>query len=154
MDLYDEFRTLVEALNEARVPYALCGGMAMAVHDVPRATVDIDLMVSEAGLEGVVSVARELGFTLDSGELQFRDGDIRIRRLLKPDPEAGDSLVLDLLLVTPATRSAWESRTVFQLEWGPVSVVGREGLVELKALRDSGRDRDDIARLRGEGDDT
>jgi hypothetical protein len=40
LDIYEEFLKLVEALNERAIDYALCGGMAMAVHGLPRATVD------------------------------------------------------------------------------------------------------------------
>ena len=34
----------VRALERAKVPYALCGGLAVALHGFPRATKDIDLL--------------------------------------------------------------------------------------------------------------
>ena len=37
LDLYEEFRKLIGALDERHVDYALCGGIAMAVYDYPRA---------------------------------------------------------------------------------------------------------------------
>lgn len=45
MDLYDELKDLVSALHAHEIPYALCGGLALAVHGIPRSTIDIDLMV-------------------------------------------------------------------------------------------------------------
>ena len=44
MSLRNEMFQLVRALDSANIPYALCGGLAMAVHGWPRATLDIDLL--------------------------------------------------------------------------------------------------------------
>ena len=33
-----ELRSLIRALDEASIPYALCGGLAVAVFGYPRAT--------------------------------------------------------------------------------------------------------------------
>jgi hypothetical protein len=41
MDLIDELAGLIKALNDAGVRYALCGGLAMAVHGHPRATQEL-----------------------------------------------------------------------------------------------------------------
>ena len=45
LDLYEELRKITSALNEPQIEYALCGGLAMAIYDRPRATVGIDLMI-------------------------------------------------------------------------------------------------------------
>ncbi len=44
--LYDELRTLISALDRGKIEYALCGGIAMAIHGRPRATVDIDILIT------------------------------------------------------------------------------------------------------------
>jgi hypothetical protein len=44
MDLYDELRSLVAALDRQHVDYAICGGIALALHGYPRFTKDIDLL--------------------------------------------------------------------------------------------------------------
>ena len=36
LDIYDEFRKLVEGFEASGIDYALCGGMALAVHGFPR----------------------------------------------------------------------------------------------------------------------
>ena len=52
-DLYEEFKSIVSALEEQGIDYAVCGGLAMAVHGLPRATVDIDLLIPSESLEAV-----------------------------------------------------------------------------------------------------
>jgi hypothetical protein len=45
LDLLEEFRGLVEALEAAGVEFAVCGGLAVAIHARPRATLDVDLLL-------------------------------------------------------------------------------------------------------------
>jgi len=45
IDLLAELRSVISSLDIAGIPYALCGGLAMAVHGFPRATVDIDILI-------------------------------------------------------------------------------------------------------------
>ncbi|MBX3228797.1 MAG: hypothetical protein KIT84_39710 [Labilithrix sp.] len=51
MDLFAELRALTAALDAAGVDYALCGAVALAIHGVPRATKDIDVLVREEDLD-------------------------------------------------------------------------------------------------------
>ncbi len=41
----DDFRDMLEALTEAGVEFLIVGAHALAVHGLPRATGDIDLLV-------------------------------------------------------------------------------------------------------------
>ncbi|MBI3466207.1 MAG: nucleotidyl transferase AbiEii/AbiGii toxin family protein, partial [Planctomycetes bacterium] len=54
MDLYAEFESIVKALDAARIQFAVCGGFAMAVHGVARATKDIDLLVPPEETERII----------------------------------------------------------------------------------------------------
>ena len=45
MDVLDELKRLVTKLDEERIEYALCGGLAMAVYALPRTTLDVDIMI-------------------------------------------------------------------------------------------------------------
>jgi hypothetical protein len=47
MSLYSEFQQIIDAMDSNGIPYALCGGLAMAVYNLPRATMDIDLLILE-----------------------------------------------------------------------------------------------------------
>ena len=149
LDLYNEFRRLIAVLNEQKVDYALCGGLAMAVYGVPRATVDIGLLILTSSLETVLSLAKAQGYNIPEKEMSFADGVIEIRRISKIDPGSGDLLSLDLLLVTSELLKVWESRNQVEWEGGNLSVVSRDGLVFLKSLRSSGQDLDDIKKLQG-----
>lgn len=147
LDIYDEFLQLVERLNEQAIDYAVCGGMAMAFHGAPRATIDIDLLVLATSLDEIIALAGDLGYTIRGKDLSFAGGVIEIRRFSKIDRESGDLLSLDFLLVTPQIRQIWDTRLMSEWKSHRLSVVSREGLIALKRLRGSGQDLDDIEKL-------
>ena len=152
MSLRQEMLQLVRALDAANIPYALCGGLAMAVYGWPRATLDIDLLIEEARLEDVRQIARSNGFTHDSGSMTLDEGRIRLHRLVKL---AGEEFTpLDLLVVTPDLVPAWQERTTVTTADGSITVVSGNGLIHMKTMRNSGTDQDDIRRLKGESDES
>ena len=153
LDLYDEFRKLIAALDEHQIDYALCGGIAMAIYDRPRATVDIDLLILAQSLDDAMAIARALDYTILGLEMTFSDGAIEIRRISKIDRETGHLLSLDLLLVTPEIQDIWNSRVQADWESGTLSVVSRDGLIRLKKMRGSAQDNADIAALMEDLDD-
>jgi Nucleotidyl transferase AbiEii toxin, Type IV TA system len=150
--LYEEFRKLVEALDEHHVDYALCGGMAMAVYDRPRATVDIDLLILSKSLDQVIAIATALDYTIRGMDMTFANGAIEIRRVSKIHSQTGHVLSLDLLLVTPETREVWDSRVQADWEGGKLTVVSQEGLISLKTMRGSPQDHADISALKEDVD--
>jgi hypothetical protein len=153
LDLLEEFRAVLAGLDARRLDDAVCGGLAVAIHARPRATLDVDLLVPEAALEGAKAAIRGLGYTVEAGPTYFRGHAVEIHRLSKPDPETGDLLSVDLLAVTPELAAAWETRERVRWEHGVVSVVSRAGLVAMKRLRGSGQDLDDIRELEaGDGE--
>lgn len=151
LDLLDELRKLVAALDENEIEYALCGGMAMSVHGRARATIDIDLLILSDSLDKVFAIAKSLGYNIRGKDLSFANGAVEIRRVSKIDPEDGELLSLDLLLVTPTILAVWESRLKAEWEGGKLSVVSASGLIALKQLRGSDQDLVDIKALTGEG---
>jgi hypothetical protein len=151
LDLFEELRNVLAILDAGGIPYALCGGLAMAVHGFPRATVDIDIVVLANDLARVEEAVRTLGFTIPAMPMSFSGGAVEIRRRTKVHP-SGQILALDMLLVTPALEFAWKTRQSLVWAFGAISVVSREGLIALKSLRGSGRDQDDIKQLRGENE--
>ena len=153
MNLLDELKAVTESLDREEIEYALCGGLAMAVYDLPRATLDIDLLIQIDSLFSAKRAVEPLGFTLSGAPMTFHGGDVQIYRLVKVDPDGGAELVLDFLLVTPATAKAWETRREIEWEGGSLKVVSPQGLILLKAFRRSGKDLDDIEHLRSVGDE-
>ncbi|OGP83238.1 MAG: hypothetical protein A2V87_00240 [Deltaproteobacteria bacterium RBG_16_58_17] len=148
MDLLEELKKLSLKLDQAGIDYALCGGLAIAIYAKPRATLDIDIMIDPAFLSKTKKATQELGFTLSSAPMEFQDGAVKIHRLTKIDKDSGEHLVLDLLMVTPETKKAWDDRLTVEWEGDPLKVVSPQGLILLKSLRSSGQDQDDIEYLR------
>jgi hypothetical protein len=148
MQILEELKQIAARFDKEGIEYALCGGLAMAVYAMPRATLDIDMMIEMDSLPQARRAMEDLGFTLSADPMEFHGGKVRIFRLCKVDPGSGEGLVLDFLIVTPETRDAWESRQKVEWEGGALRVVSPEGLVKLKSFRSSGQDKDDIDYLR------
>ena len=147
LDLYDELRNLIAALDEHKIQYALCGGIAMAIYNRPRATVDIDLLIGEDSLSKVIEVAKTLKYTVRGLDMTFANDTVEIRRVSKIDGETGFVLSLDMLLVTPQIQQIWDARVRADWEGGKLSVVSREGLIALKKLSGRPQDLADISAL-------
>jgi len=62
LTLESELRELVQRFNEAKVEYALCGGMAVALHGYPRFTKDIDFLIPLESLDQARKIAAASGF--------------------------------------------------------------------------------------------
>jgi hypothetical protein len=103
LDPPQELAAIVDALNAAGVEYALCGGLAMAVHGEVVATADVDLLV--------------------------REEDVTRVRDVVPD---GNSLKLHLLLAAPALEKVWREREHRDWRGANVSVVSRAGMKSLE----------------------
>jgi hypothetical protein len=153
-NLFEEFRAIVGALGDARVPYAICGGIAMSIHAHPRATIDIDLLAPRAAIEKIVDVVLPHGFVRREGTpTRLAAGTVVMHRLTKIVPGDPEVLVLDVIEVQPgATEHAWQTRTSAAWEGHSLTVVSRDGLIELKRLRGSPQDMADISLLEGRDD--
>ena len=119
----------------------------MTIHGFPRATMDIDVMVLANDLEAAWKIATDLGYHIEGKPLHFHDGAIEIRRISKLDAETRVLFTLDFLLVTEATEKVWRDRETIEWEHGVISVVSREGLIQLKRVSGRLQDLADIERL-------
>ncbi len=146
--LLEEFVNFTETLNRRKIEYAICGGWAMAIHGLPRATIDIDLLILTEDLEKVWQIAENFSYDVEGLPLHFHDGAIEIRRISKIDKDSKKLFTLDFLLVTDALKEVWENRELIEWEDGKTWTVSREGLIKLKTI--SGREQDllDIKKLR------
>lgn len=138
LDLEAELDAVIAALTRERVEYAVCGGVAMAIHGFIRATEDLDLFVKPEDFDRLAAAIAGLGFT---GSAPM------IRRLIKVDQVDGEMLAVDLSAVTPVTEQVWQTREVVIWNERPLSIVSREGLIALKRLRGTAQDLVDIERL-------
>jgi hypothetical protein len=147
LDLVEEFRAVVAALDAAEIQFAVCGGLAVAIHAQPRATMDVDLLLPVDQIDRTKKVVRGLGYTIEAGLMVVRPDVVEMHRMSKADDETGDLLSIDLLVVTPELEGVWEGRERIGWEYGALPVVSRSGLIQMKRLRGSGQDLDDIRNL-------
>jgi hypothetical protein len=152
--LYDEINDLVTALEREGIKYALCGGVAMAIHGRPRATVDIDMLILPESLSDTLRIAGDLGYTVRGLDMTFGKDVIEIRRVSKIDRERKAVLTLDMILVTDAIRDVWDNRVQAKLPSGKLSVVSKEGLIALKKISGRPQDVADIGALQEDSDAT
>ena len=116
-------RMVSSLLTDLGVPHVLVGGLAVGVHGYPRATKDVDFMVGAEAFE------RTEPF------LVYRDELAQIARV-------GETDIMSVPRDVPALAAE------LRLDDG-VPVVSLRGLVVMKLLAFSARDRDDIRVLVG-----
>lgn len=155
MDIRDEFLGVVDQLNAAQIDYAVCGGIALLFHGYPRLTTDIDLLVEDKDVERIHKAVAEIGFSVTTPQpIVFnagRDAETRVRRVSKFEGE--EHLILDLILMSSALEPVWRSRETLPLEGRSVSVLSRDGLIQMKRAAGRTQDRADIERLEGGSDE-
>lgn len=146
MNLFDELRGILAALDDAKVDYALIGGLAVAVWGAPRATKDIDLLIRPDDVPTALAAARTVGFTLEALPFEFKDGSA-VRRVNKVDGE-GNVMTLDLLLVDGNLEGVWASRERLPFEGATASVVSRDALIGMKSRAARPQDLVDVQNLK------
>ena len=143
--LDEELTAVTHALDEARIPYALVGGLAVAVWGAPRATRDIDLLVEADDVPRAEAALAAGGFTLPAVPMRFSDGMV-VHRVSKI--RDGNLMTVDLLVVDRSSRAYFESRELRFLETGDaIWVIGREALIAMKIAAGRPQDQADVIRL-------
>lgn len=147
--LLEELSELVFALEANQIEYAVCGGLALAIHGFVRATLDIDILIEAESLEKAYKIGAEKGFDIRGLDISFKERAVEIRRVSKIDDD-GEVLSLDLLLVTPHVQDVWETREKIDFLGSQLSVVSQKGLIKMKTLAGRPQDLADIWRLENE----
>ena len=144
MTLHDELMAVTQALDTDAIPYALVGGLAVAVWGAPRATKDIDLLVQPADVERAKTAIGRCGFTLPAEPMEFSDGMV-VHRVSKV--RDGALMTVDLLLVNENLRRHFETREARFVEEARLWVIGRAGLIAMKISAGRPQDQADVIRL-------
>ena len=141
---------LVAALDDAAIPYALIGGIAVGIHSAqPRATVDVDVAVtSSVARPDLIEALSAAGFDL-TGEFPH---SLNFRHASGEPVQVSLDPPFDLMIERAETVSVGDVS---------VCIVGKDDLIASKerAAADPGRrrskalrDEADIALLRGDAD--
>ena len=145
MDLRTELDALTKSLDQAGIPYAVCGALALAIHGHPRATKDIDLITAPDQIEAVKAVARVHGFTLEALPMTFSSSGITVHRVSRL--AGAQILTLDILDGAGVLAPVWNARERVDTPRGPLWVVSRQGLITMKLAAGRPQDLADLARL-------
>ncbi len=148
LNLKTELIRVTDALDEAHIDYALCGGLALAVYGFPRATKDLDLIVCAEDLAAIRAAVRPLGFRREADILNFRTGtaeEANLWRVSQADGE--DLLTIDFILVTKFLEDVWQDRDRFEFAGKEISVVSVAGLRKMKQSAGRPQDLADLEKL-------
>lgn len=150
---------LFSTLNH-RVDYVLIGGLAVSLHGIERATMDIDVTVAmtPGNLSSLVEIARELGMTpvlpvaldtltdLDQLAQWHRERNLEAFALRAPGLSG---VTLDVLLYPPVDYAQMRSRAVtFMAGDVPVVTASIDDMIALKQAVGRPIDLADIEHLK------
>lgn len=150
MNLTDEFLSVVDVLTGGGIPFAVCGGFAVALHGYPRLTRDIDFMILREDVDRVRATVRTLGYVLTAGDMTFgraKGAPQDIVRISRAIPGEEDLVTLDFLIVGEAMLPHWAKRIFLELEGRRIPCMDREGLIHMKRVAGRPKDLEDIASL-------
>lgn len=152
MKLKDELLRIARCFEDAKIDYAICGGLAVAVHGYPRFTKDIDFLILSEQLAQAKSELAKIEYDLESGLFYFNQGTSTENRMYRTSRAFGSDLVtIYLLLVAPVFQGVWADRELIELDGQTVKVVSKAGLIRMKKASGRPQDLADITALRNLG---
>jgi predicted nucleotidyltransferase len=99
VELLDALKVVAAALREAKVPFALAGGLAAWAHGGPPTEHDIDLLVREEDAENALATLRDAGLRIETPPegwlLKAWVGDVLIDLIFAPKGITVDEEFLD-----------------------------------------------------------
>ena len=141
------------ALDKAKIPYAVVGGYAVALHGALRGTVDIDIAINWTlkNLENVEKAFKKMGLVsllpIDSNSLfYFRDEYIQNRNLIAwnfynpENPINQVDIIINYDLKNASTKTIMTSS-------GKVRVLSRNDLIAMKKASGRPQDLEDVKAL-------
>src|SRR3954449_8211387 len=78
--VHKTLKNISRRLDELGLPYAIVGGMAMFAHGFRRFTEDVDLLVTEEGMQRIHDKLEGLGYVRPAGTTtKLRDTDTKVK---------------------------------------------------------------------------
>ena len=154
--MYGHLKELLEitkTLRGAQIEFAICGGIAVALHGYIRYTKDIDLLILTSDLDRCKAVLGSIGYDFSSGLMPFKNTDGTFRSVVRISKIVGeDFMVIDLLLAENKWKEIFEDRERIMIEDHSVDVVSKDGLIAMKKMAGRSQDLADIHKLLGHED--
>ena len=142
-----------EALQKAKVPYAVVGGFAVALHGIPRGTIDIDFVIqwSLKNLLKTEAVLQELGLVsripVDAKSVfTFRDEYIKNRNLIAWNfydpikPIHNVDIIINYDLEGAKTK-------IVKTAAGSIKILSQKDLIAMKKASGRPQDLEDVKSL-------
>lgn len=141
------------ALNKAKIPYAIVGGYAVALHGAMRGTIDVDIVIhwTLKHLENVEKVFKEIGLVsslpIDANSVfHFREEYIQKRHLIAwsfydaINPINQVDVIINYDLKNAQT-------TTIKTSLGKLRVLSRKDLIAMKKASGRPQDLEDVKAL-------
>jgi hypothetical protein len=145
MEIYQDFKELLELLNSHKVKYLVVGGYALAFHGAPRFTGDIDLFVKpdSANAKRILAVLAKFGFgSLNLSEADFTSPENVVQLGVPP---------VRVDIMTSLTGVSWDKAVANRVRgrFGdtPVCFISRKDLIANKKALGRKKDLADIETL-------
>jgi len=104
-DLYKTLRDVTRRLDEAGIPYAVIGALALAQHGFVRMTLDIDLLLTKDGLAAFKALCLRRGYVpaFEGAQKTFRAVETGVRiEIITSGEYPGDGLPKPVSFPDPA----------------------------------------------------
>ena len=154
------YEEVFRQLTANRVRYLVVGGIAVNLHGVPRATMDLDLMIDTArkNIEMFVSVLKELGYKprIQENPLDLADTEKRAEWRAKKhmiafsfyNPEVPYQQI-DVFLENPIDfDEADQNKEIVSVEDIKIPILSLDDLVRIKQLSNRLQDVSDVEALK------
>lgn len=142
-------RQIANALEQAGIGYAVCGGVAVTAYGAPRSTEDVDVLILPADVPRAIDTVRPLGYVFVALPLKFDEGGAHARVVQRVTKvEDGAHLVLDLLHASGPFEGALDDAVTVELPDGALRLVSLRTLRQMKRLANRPKDLADLAALK------
>lgn len=154
-----DYLGIFEALNEKKIRYLLCGGLAVNIYGIPRMTADIDIILDfeEQNIDKFESVLKGLNY-LKSVPVPLQELAEKAKRLVLIKEKnliafsffntQANRMSIDVLVDVPIDFSRlWENKTERKVNDFILNVVSMEDLISLKQYAGRAQDLNDIILL-------
>jgi hypothetical protein len=134
---------LVAALDRAKVPYALMGGIATQVHSVTTTTYDVDLTILPEDVDRVLRMLASVGFEVPEEHRKgFQDTLAGMRKVRLLDSHSSPPVEVDVFIVTtPFQRASFGRVSRKAIGSRDVAVFSPEDLILYKLMAWRPKDR-------------
>ncbi|MDQ2985108.1 MAG: nucleotidyltransferase family protein [Armatimonadota bacterium] len=161
----DAFLQVFAALGAARVRYLVIGGVATALHGIPRMTADIDLAISldEENARRAMEALLALGFlprapvnALDFADSAKRETWVAEKSLIAFSLYRNDPVPIEVDVLAEAQfdfEDAWTDKLVKEISEVTVNILDKRRLIEMKERSARPNDLEDASALRRSEDD-